>query len=358
MRQDLPAGLSPQALLAALDYQIALGADEAIGAMPVDRMAAAAARAAARAPERAGMGGDGAPAGAERGAGRAAAEAPDTGPARGGAGFGRREAGAAAAPGRSGPAAAGLPAPGLPGPGPAAGPGLAGPGLARAGLAGQGGEIDPVAEARAAAGAAENLAALEAALAGFEHCELKPGARSLVFADGTPGARLMIIGEAPGRDEDIQGKPFVGRAGQLLDRMLAAIGLDRRASEPDRAVYITNILPWRPPQNREPTPEEIAMLRPFVERHVALAAPRLLVAMGNTSCQALLGRRGITRLRGQWAEAFGLPVLPMFHPAYLLRNPAAKREAWADLLALQARLRRAAGAGAGRGEGAGEGAGR
>lgn len=198
---------------------------------------------------------------------------------------------------------------------------------------------DPVSAARAAAAAAPDLGALRAALERFEHCELKRGARSLVFADGSAEARVMIIGEAPGRDEDIQGKPFVGRAGRLLDRMLAEIGLDRHADEPGRAVCITNVLPWRPPQNRDPKPDEIAMLLPFMQRHVELAAPELVVLMGNISCQAGLGRRGITRLRGTWTQAYGKPALPMFHPAYLLRNPHAKREAWADLLELQARLR-------------------
>ena len=147
----------------------------------------------------------------------------------------------------------------------------------------------------------------------------------------------MVIGEAPGRDEDRAGKPFVGRAGQLLDRMFEAIGMGRGA-EGANAIYITNILPWRPPQNRDPSPEEIAMMRPFIDRHVELAAPEILVLMGNISCQAMLGRRGITRLRGQWQEALERPVMPMFHPAYLLRNPGAKREAWADLLSLKAKL--------------------
>ncbi|MEM8693464.1 MAG: uracil-DNA glycosylase [Pseudomonadota bacterium] len=198
-------------------------------------------------------------------------------------------------------------------------------------------ESDPIHAARRAADSAHDLEGLRAALAAYEHCELKKGARTLVFADGTPEARVMIIGEAPGRDEDRQGLPFVGRAGQLLDRMLEAIDMGR-----DRNVYITNVLPWRPPQNRDPKPDEIAMMKPFVERHVALAAPDLLVVMGNISCQALLGRKGITRLRGNWTEALGKPALPMFHPAYLLRNPAAKRDAWADLLSLKARLRETA----------------
>jgi DNA polymerase len=199
-------------------------------------------------------------------------------------------------------------------------------------------ESDPVMLAREAADVA-SLEALSQALANFPHCELKKGARSCVFSDGQAGAPVMIIGEAPGRDEDIQGKPFVGRAGQLLDRMLAAIGRDRAQADPAQAVYISNILPWRPPQNRDPKPDEIAMMLPFMERHVALADPKLIVLMGNIACQAMLGKRGITRLRGSWTEVLGRPALPMFHPAYLLRNPHAKREAWADLLALQARLR-------------------
>lgn len=198
---------------------------------------------------------------------------------------------------------------------------------------------DPVTEAKALAAQAADLDTLRATMAGFEHCELKRGARNLVFADGNPAAKVMIIGEAPGRDEDREGRPFVGRAGQLLDKMLAAIDMGRDMSAPEKAVYITNVLPWRPPQNREPTPEEIAMLLPFVQRHVELIKPEVIVLMGNISCQAGLGKRGITRLRGQWTEAYGAPCLPMFHPAYLLRSPHAKREAWADLLELQARLR-------------------
>lgn len=198
--------------------------------------------------------------------------------------------------------------------------------------------LDPVAVARDAAGSSQDLDSLRSALEGFDHCDLKRGARNAVFSDGQPGARVMIIGEAPGRDEDLQGKPFVGRAGQLLDKMLDAIGLDRRSEDPSEAVYITNVIPWRPPQNRDPTKEEIAMMRPFVERHVTLAKPEVIALMGNISCEAGLGRRGITRLRGQWMEAYGVPALPMFHPAYLLRNPAAKGAAWSDLLSLDARL--------------------
>jgi len=196
-----------------------------------------------------------------------------------------------------------------------------------------------VAAAGAAAAGAATLEDLRAAMEAFSHCDLRLGARNLVFCDGHAGAKVMIIGEAPGRDEDLQGKPFVGRAGQLLDRMLEAIGLSRQSTEVDTSVYITNVLPWRPPQNRDPSPAEIAMLMPFVERHVQLAAPEILVCMGNISCLAVLGRKGISRMRGTWDQAMERPVLPMFHPAYLLRNPVMKREAWADLLDLQARLK-------------------
>ena len=194
-------------------------------------------------------------------------------------------------------------------------------------------EVDPVEVAQKAAAAATSLTALREAMAAFDHCELKRGARNLVFCDGQAGSRVMIIGEAPGRDEDREGRPFVGRAGQLLDKMLGAIDLDR-----DKNVYITNVLPWRPPQNRDPLPAEMAMMVPFLKRHVELAEPEVLVLMGNISCQAVLGKRGITRLRGQWDQVWGKPVIPMFHPAYLLRQPAQKRAAWADLLELKARL--------------------
>jgi uracil-DNA glycosylase len=198
---------------------------------------------------------------------------------------------------------------------------------------------DPVAAARAAAGAARTLDDLRQAIAAYDHCELKKGAKSLVFCDGLPGARVLILGEAPGREEDQEGRPFVGRAGQLLDRMFAAIGLSRTSPDPATAVYITNVSPWRPPANRDPSPEEIAMLRPFVERHIALADPEVIVVMGNTPLTALLNQKGILRARGTWGRVLDRPVLPMTHPAYLLRNPIAKREAWADLLALQAHLR-------------------
>lgn len=195
---------------------------------------------------------------------------------------------------------------------------------------------DPVAVAQAAADGADSLEALRAAMAAFDLCDLKRGARKMVFADGTAGAPVMVIGEAPSRDEDRLGKPFVGPAGELLDRMFAAIGMGRAQAQ--TPLYLSNILPWRPPQDRDPKPDEIAMMRPFLVRHIELANPRAVVIMGNWACQALLEKRGVIRLRGTWAEAAGRPALPMCHPAYLLRNPAAKREAWADLLALKRKV--------------------
>ncbi len=198
---------------------------------------------------------------------------------------------------------------------------------------------DPVAVAQAAAASASSLEALRDAIGAFDLCDLKKGARNTVFADGNPKARVLILGEAPGAEEDREGRPFVGRAGQLLDRMFAAIGLARTSPDSETALYITNVMPWRPPGNRDPEAVEIAMMRPFVERHIALVDPQVIVVMGNTSLFTLTGTRGILRARGNWVQALGKPLLPMTHPAYLLRNPAAKREAWADLLSLQARLR-------------------
>ncbi len=193
--------------------------------------------------------------------------------------------------------------------------------------------------ARLLAARADTLAALEAAIAGFDGCALKRTATNTVIADGNPAAPVMIIGEAPGADEDRIGRPFVGRAGQLLDRMLAAIGLDREG------VLITNVIYWRPPGNRTPTTDEIAACLPFVLRHVALVRPKVLVLAGGTAARALLpSGPGITRLRGRWFDLAvpGLeqpvPTLPMFHPSFLLRAPERKREAWRDLLALRARL--------------------
>ena len=201
---------------------------------------------------------------------------------------------------------------------------------------------EPVAEAPGPAmraAACGDLAALRAALEGFEGLSLRAGARSTVFADGNPAARLMVIGEAPGRDEDRAGLPFVGRSGQLLDRMLAAIGLSRHAPEPERSAYITNVLPWRPPQNRDPSGDEAATLLPFLFRHIELKRPDAILLLGAPAVRAVLATEaGITRMRGRWHDWRGTPVIATFHPAALLRDPAKKREAWADLLLLRQRL--------------------
>jgi DNA polymerase len=193
--------------------------------------------------------------------------------------------------------------------------------------------------ARRLASGADSVAALAALVAAFDGCALKRTATNTVFIDGNPAAPVMIIGEAPGADEDRIGRPFVGRAGQLLDRMLAAIGLDRSG------VLITNVVYWRPPGNRTPTAAEIASCLPFVFRLIALVRPKVLVLSGGTAAGALLPQgQGITRLRGRWFEFAvpGLdqpvPTLPMFHPSFLLRTPERKREAWRDLLSLRARL--------------------
>jgi DNA polymerase len=193
--------------------------------------------------------------------------------------------------------------------------------------------------AREAAAAAKDLAALRAAVEAFEGCALKKTAMNCVFSDGNPDADLMILGEAPGANEDRQGLPFVGEAGQLLDRMLAAIGRDRSSA------YISNVLFWRPPGNRTPTPEEVASCLPFVEKHIALAKPKALLLVGGSSAGALLNLGlGVMKLRGKWypyANAFlesPLPALVTLHPAYLLRQPGQKRLAWRDLLEVKAAL--------------------
>ena len=159
---------------------------------------------------------------------------------------------------------------------------------------------EPVASAREAAAASSSLQALRDAIARYPHCDLREHAHNLVFSDGNPAARVMVVGEAPGADEDRQGKPFVGRAGRLLDLMFAEICLDRQSQLPDHSLYITNVLPWRPPGNRNPLPGEVAMMEPFVFRHIELADPEILVAMGNFSCSLLIGQTGVTRLRGNW----------------------------------------------------------
>jgi DNA polymerase len=194
-------------------------------------------------------------------------------------------------------------------------------------------------QATALAAGADSLAALREAMARFDGSPLRETATNLVFADGVAEAGLMLIGEAPGADEDRLGRPFVGVSGRLLDRMLASIGLSR-----ERDFYITNILPFRPPGNRTPTDAEIALFLPFVLRHIALARPRHLVLLGGVAAKGLLrSKEGITRLRGRWhqvttQENQTLPALATLHPAYLLRNPAAKRDAWLDLLLLRSRV--------------------
>jgi DNA polymerase len=193
--------------------------------------------------------------------------------------------------------------------------------------------VDPVAVAEVAAAAAGDLPALKLALQNFSHCDLRRGARNLVFGGGAAGARVMILEDAPGRAEDLQGLPFAGPAGQLLDKMFVAIGLNR-AEE----VYAASVIPWRPPQDREASSAEIAMMQPFARRHIILAAPQVVICVGNISCQAVLGKRGLNKLRGAWQEGFALPVLPMMHPQVLLRQPARKKQAWQDLLILKAWL--------------------
>jgi DNA polymerase len=269
-------------LIAALQWQVEVGADEAIADHPVDRFALAAEKAAQKAAQKTGT--------------LPAAPAPEVAP-------------------------------------PAAAP--------TATLA----TNDAVAaSARSAAESATDLTALRDSLAAFDGCALKTTATNLVFGDGQEHADVMLIGEAPGRDEDREGKPFVGVSGQLLDVMLSYVGLSR-----DENIYITNILPWRPPGNRQPTDAEIAACLPFLARHIALVSPKILVFLGGTSAKTLLGRReGITRLRGQWYEYTSpalenagiapIPAMATLHPAYLLRQPAQKRAAWKDLLSVRQRL--------------------
>ena len=280
-----------------LAWSLAMGADEAIGDVAVDRFAESERRAQALA------------------AGRPVASAPAPRPVPP----------PAAKPVASPSIAAASP--------PAAAPRAAIPAL-------DGGLAATIETARAAAAAADSLEALRAAVLAFDGCALKKTATHTVFADGVPEGGLMLIGEAPGADEDRIGRPFVGVSGQLLDRMLAAIGRSRATN-----AYITNVLFWRPPGNRKPTDGEIAICRPFVERHIALVRPRLLVLVGGTASAAMLpGSLGITRLRGQWLalEVNGLaePVqaIAMYHPSFLLRSPERKREAWGDLLSIKSRL--------------------
>lgn len=280
--------LTPDQALALLEWQVEMGADEAIGAVATDHLS----------------------------------------PPRPGANPAAPAAAGGASGARAGVSSSPPPAPALFKPA-----GIAPPRVLTESPA------EPVQSARALAAQATSVAALAAAVAGFDACPLKRTATNTVFADGNPAAPVMIIGEAPGADEDRIGKPFVGRAGQLLDRMLAAIGLDRSG------VQITNVIYWRPPGNRKPTAAEIASCLPFVLRHIVLSRPRVLVLAGGTAASTLLDvTDGITRLRGRWFDLAvpglddPIPTLPMFHPAFLLRSPERKREAWRDLLALKAKL--------------------
>ena len=204
---------------------------------------------------------------------------------------------------------------------------------------------DWVAEARQLAGAAGDMDALVAAIAGFEGCPLKQGAQNTVVYDGVPHSAVMVIGEGPGAQEDASGKPFVGRAGQLLDRMLAAIGLSRQSN-----TLITNVNYWRPPGNRNPEKDELAVCRPFVDRMVEINAPKLIIAAGGVPTQALMAsRNGIMKLRGTeqvltTPGGFSAPLFPIFHPAFLLRRPQEKSRAWRDLLRIEQRLQELGGA--------------
>lgn len=275
--------LDAAAALAALSWQVAMGAEEAIADMPVDRYAASA---------------------------EAKAKPAEAHPAL------LRERMRAAPP-----------------PAPAA---TAGPGTGKAKVIGA---EEAVADARQLASACTTLDELRAALEKFEGCPLKKTATNLVFGDGNPDSKIMFVGEAPGADEDRQGLPFVGVSGQMLDRMLSFIDLDRSR------FYITNMLYWRPPGNRTPTDAEVATCLPFLERHIQLIDPKVLVLVGNRSAKSLLQTtQGITKLRGKWdMVSIGtidppIPALPTLHPAYLLRNSAQKRFAWRDALILRERL--------------------
>ncbi|MET1414050.1 uracil-DNA glycosylase family protein [Roseibium sp. HPY-6] len=194
-----------------------------------------------------------------------------------------------------------------------------------------------VASARDQAASAVSLEELRACLEAFDGCNLKLTAKKLVFADGNPAARLMFVGEAPGRDEDLQGKPFVGRSGQLLDRMLTAIGLDRSSA------YIANVVPWRPPGNRTPTPQETEICKPFIRRQIELVNPDVIVFLGAASAKNLLGvQDGIRKMRGRWMKypvsGRDIDAIATYHPAYLLRSPLEKRLSWRDFLSIQLKL--------------------
>jgi uracil-DNA glycosylase len=198
-------------------------------------------------------------------------------------------------------------------------------------------EADNIGTAMSLAAAATSLAELKAALEGFDGCALKKHAAHTVFADGNPASRIMFIGEAPGQEEDRQGLPFVGRAGKLLDKMMASILLDRSTA------YITNVINWRPPQNRDPSPEEAAMCLPFLRRHIELVNPGIIILLGAVAARHVLGfSEGIMKLRGRWLEYrvgdVMIPVMATLHPAYLLRQPSHKKLAWRDLQAAEKKI--------------------
>lgn len=213
------------------------------------------------------------------------------------------------------------------------------------------GASDARAESAKLAGAAHDFDALRAAIEGFDGLAVKKTATNMVFCDGNVAADLMLIGEAPGADEDRQGKPFVGQSGQLLDRILACIDLDRTAQEAKKSVYISNILNWRPPGNRTPTPAEMDVSLPFIEKHIMLAQPKVIVLCGATAAKALLGTNdSISKMRGCIHEykprtpelgydGPAIPVIATYHPAYLLQTPAQKRAVWKDMLMLQAHMK-------------------
>jgi len=213
------------------------------------------------------------------------------------------------------------------------------PGLVPVRRAGKKSVADWVAEAESLAAGASTLEALKAAIEGFEGCPLKAGANKTVVFDGVQGVSVMVIGEGAGGTEDRVGLPFVGKAGQLLDRMLAAIELDRKTN-----TFITNVTYWRPPGNRNPEADELAVCRPFVDRMIELNAPKLIIAAGGVSAKSLLNTKtGIMKLRGHWVDyttpgGFTAPIMPTFHPAYLLRRSQDKSRSWRDLLEIQARL--------------------
>lgn len=205
-------------------------------------------------------------------------------------------------------------------------------------------------EAARLARAARTREELREAIAAFDGLAIKRTATNLVFSDGDPAARIMVVGEAPGADEDRIGRPFVGASGQLLDKMLGCIGLDRTQEDPAKSVYISNILNWRPPGNRTPNDSEVALSLPFIEKHILLIRPRLLIMTGGVSAKALLGTdESVSRLRGRWhawtprtpgltpSDFAPIPALATFHPSYLLRTPEKKRESWSDLLVIHRR---------------------